>query len=401
MSGELPDGWRLARLGEICEIVNGSTPKSGVDEYWDGDICWITPADLGQLDEPYIGQSSRTITRSGYDSCSTTLVPPGSVVMSSRAPIGHLGIAATSLCTNQGCKAFVPTTGVESKYLYHALQNSMEDIRALGSGATFPEVSKRTLAAFAIPLPQLEEQRRIADTMSIAERARSAASGQLAAVDELSGALLREIFPRSPAARLPRGWRSVTLGEVCEINPRRPSDLRPTDNTAVTFIPMKAVGAGGIGVTEPEVRPYHTVARGYTYMEDGDVIFAKITPCMQNGKHATVRDALNGFAFGSTEFHVIRPVEEIEPLLLHRFLMRSEFLEEAQRHFTGTAGQQRVPKEFLSATVFPLPPTKEQRRIGRAFSAIEDARAAAIAQLAAIDELSDTLLKRLFAPPAG
>lgn len=195
---ELLAGWRWAKLGEVCEIVNGSTPKSAVPEYWDGDICWVTPTDLGQLGKRSIERTARSITKAGYDSCSTTLVPAGAVVMSSRAPIGHLAIAATELCTNQGCKSFVPTSAVESEYLYHALHNSMDDIRALGVGATFAEVSKRTLAAFTIPLPLVDEQRRIVreidEQTAAIERARIAAQAQLDSLDALPAAVLRLAF---------------------------------------------------------------------------------------------------------------------------------------------------------------------------------------------------------------
>lgn len=195
---ELLTGWRWAKLGDMCEIVNGSTPKSAVPEYWGGDICWVTPTDLGQLDTRSIKRTERSITIAGYNSCSTTLVPAGAVVMSSRAPIGHLAIAATELCTNQGCKAFVPTSAVESKYLYYTLRNSMDDIRALGVGATFAEVSKRTLAAFTIPLPPIDEQRRIVreldEQTAAIERARAAAQARLDALEDLPAAALRLAF---------------------------------------------------------------------------------------------------------------------------------------------------------------------------------------------------------------
>ena len=205
MSGELPEGWRWAKLGEVCEIVNGSTPKSGVGEYWGGSVTWITPTDLGQLSVSRIDRSGRTITDAGYASCSTKLVPAGSVVISSRAPIGHLGIAGVPLCTNQGCKSLVPGSGLDSGFLYHTLMRDMNRIRELGSGATFPEVSKRVLAGFEILLPPLDEQRRIVGRLeaqiAAADRAREAAAAQLAAIEAIPAALLREIFPRSPAAR--------------------------------------------------------------------------------------------------------------------------------------------------------------------------------------------------------
>lgn len=90
----LPDGWNLRKLGDVCRVVGGSTPSSGVEEYWNGNIVWITPTDLGKLKEFHITSSARQITKKGYDNCRAEIVPVGAVVLSSRAPIGHLGIAA-------------------------------------------------------------------------------------------------------------------------------------------------------------------------------------------------------------------------------------------------------------------------------------------------------------------
>ena len=193
-AARLPRGWRSVTLGEVCNIVNGSTPRSGVEEYWNGDICWITPTDLSELESPYVSTSERTITQTGYDSCSTTLVPAGSVILSSRAPIGHLGIAVTSLCTNQGCKSFIPKDDLVSEFLYYALLHSVSDLRALGTGATFAEVSKRTLAGFRIAVGPAEEQRRITDQMRAVQRARASANSQLAALEDLSASLLKRLF---------------------------------------------------------------------------------------------------------------------------------------------------------------------------------------------------------------
>ena len=199
---------------------------------------------------------------------------------------------------------------------------------------------------------------------------------------------------------LPDGWRWAALGEVCEINPRRPRDLTLAPDDPVTFIPMSAVDEGQAAVTRPQERPLAEVTKGYTYMQDGDVIFAKITPCMQNGKHAIVGDTLTGFAFGSTEFHVVRPGDAIHPVWVHRFLLQPSVLREAQQHFTGTAGQQRVPKQYLIEKRIPLPPLAEQRRIVAALEARMEAagraRRAAEAQLAAVLALPAALLREVF-----
>lgn len=179
-SETVPKGWRSVKLGEVTTVVNGTTPASGTPEYWNGSVAWITPVDLGKLGGKSVEGSDRRISKAGLDSCSLTLVPPGTVVLSSRAPIGHLGIAAVPLCTNQGCKSFVPGAGVDSDFLYYALERSVWALQQLGSGATFTEISKSQLEQFEIHLPDIAEQRRIAgllnEQMAAVERARGAAS---------------------------------------------------------------------------------------------------------------------------------------------------------------------------------------------------------------------------------
>lgn len=194
----LPPGWQVVRLGEVCRLVSGSTPDSNNSEYWNGDIVWITPTDLGRLTGPEIKNASRRISKLGYESCGTEIVPTGSVVLSSRAPIGHVGIASVPLCTNQGCKSFVPSNQIDSWFLYFALKRYVPELQILGSGATFTEVSKAVLKDFRISIPSLAEQRRIAaklrEQMEAVECARNAAEEQLETINHLPAALLRDAF---------------------------------------------------------------------------------------------------------------------------------------------------------------------------------------------------------------
>ena len=163
--------------------------------------------------------------------------------------------------------------------------------------------------------------------------------------------------------KLPPGWRRVKLGDVAIINPRRRSSIPYPPDTPTTFVPMASVKEDAGGLETPLLRPLAEVAKGYTYFEEGDVLFAKITPCMQNGKHAIARPLKNGFGFGTTEFHVIRPGEELTPEWIHLFVRQPTVLKNAAKHFRGAVGQQRVPKEFLAGLVIPLPPLDEQKRI--------------------------------------
>ena len=120
--GEVPEHWDVVPLKREFAVIGGSTPKSDMQHYWDGDIQWITPADLSRLKSFEITESSRTITAEGLNSCGTTMVPAGSVVISTRAPIGSLGIAAINLCTNQGCKALVPLNQTNSRFAAYFLR---------------------------------------------------------------------------------------------------------------------------------------------------------------------------------------------------------------------------------------------------------------------------------------
>ena len=182
-------------MGEVCDVVGGSTPDTSNPTYWNGNIAWVTPTDLGKLTDKTIVKTDRYITPDGLDSCSAQMLPVDTVIMSSRAPIGHLAIAGVSLCTNQGCKGFVPSSDVDTLFLYWAMKHSVPTLQSLGSGATFTEISKSALQRFTIPLPPLPEQRRIAALlnrrMALVEELRAAAQAQRDAVHALPGALLR------------------------------------------------------------------------------------------------------------------------------------------------------------------------------------------------------------------
>ncbi len=157
-------------------------------------------------------------------------------------------------------------------------------------------------------------------------------------------------------------WPRVSLTEAVELNPK-PERGSLSDDLEVSFVPMAAVGAG-TGVIDPStVRRYSEVKKGYTYFRDGDVLFAKITPCMENGKMAVASQLRNGIGFGSTEFHVLRPREGVDAHYVYHFVSSARFRAEAAHHMTGAVGQKRVPAAFLEQNEIPLPSIDEQRRI--------------------------------------
>ncbi len=147
---EIPKGWRVDVLSSFCEVVNGATPSTSTMGNYGGNIVWITPKDLSDQGQKFIACGERCITKLGYESCSTHMIPKGSLLMSSRAPIGLLAMAACELCTNQGFKNLVPNDMSDRFYLYYYLQSHMSQIEQLGSGTTFKEVSREAISKYPI-----------------------------------------------------------------------------------------------------------------------------------------------------------------------------------------------------------------------------------------------------------
>jgi type I restriction enzyme S subunit len=160
---------------------------------------------------------------------------------------------------------------------------------------------------------------------------------------------------------LPKGWASSELERISEINPRHPKGLG--DDIPVTFVPMAALSESKPEFEFTEERPLGEVRKGFTHFAERDVLFAKITPCMENGKGAVARGLRNMLGCATTEVHVVRPLADISPDYIYRFLAQRSVRREAKEHFTGSAGQARVPKSFIEEIEIPVPPLAEQMRI--------------------------------------
>ncbi|GEA26526.1 type-1 restriction enzyme EcoKI specificity protein [Microcystis aeruginosa NIES-4325] len=157
--------WKIYQLGDVTEIVNGGTPKSEVSEYWDGDVLWITPKDMGQAKNVFVSTTSRTISKLGLQKSSAKLIPKNSVILSTRAPIGHLIINLQEMATNQGCRGLIPKNNLDTKFLFYFLKSNIKLLNDLGTGTTFKELSKSALEKIKIPVPPIEEQKRIVEIL--------------------------------------------------------------------------------------------------------------------------------------------------------------------------------------------------------------------------------------------
>lgn len=212
----VPERWPVVPAAEAFTIVSGSTPKTSVPENWGGDIVWVTPDDQARGGIDVLRAGRRSITKTGLESCSTTLVPEGSVLLSSRAPIGYVSVAGTDLCTNQGFKTFVPRTpgSVTPAFMMWWLRANRDRIEALGSGTTFKELSKKKASIIPVPLPPLDEQREVVEAI---ERMLSHVCKARRQLDAIPG---KALFARAALLNEAASTASADapLGELAEVS---------------------------------------------------------------------------------------------------------------------------------------------------------------------------------------
>ena len=236
----------------------------------------------------------------------------------------------------------------DRKFLAHVMRSDyfLDHVLSYSGRSQMPKVNRKQLEGFSFPCPPIDLQEKF--TALIDQSDKSKFTGFKSQFIEMFGELGRD----------DKGWGLTTLGQCCELNPKRPRDIN--DETMVSFVPMPAVSEYG-KIDCSDIRPYKEVRKGFTYFAENDVLFAKITPCMENGKGAVARELENGIGSGSTEFHVLRPIAgKSNPYWLYIITMFDTFRVGAKKVMTGTGGQLRVPIGYLNDYPISLPPIELQ-----------------------------------------
>ena len=265
----------MAKLGEICTVVSGSTPKTSVASYWDGSIKWITPAELNN-ESFYITDSVRHITEEGKEKTGLSCFPAGTVILSSRAPIGKTAIAGCKMCCNQGFKNLICSDAIYNEYLYFFLKSKTDYLNSMGRGATFKEISKSIVENIEIPLPEVNQQKEIAEKFKKLEQLISLRKQQLAKLDELVKARFVEMFG-DPVTN-PKGYEKYKLENLA----RKISDgvhSKPDyTETGRPFLSVVNINKGVINFKNCKYvseDAYQKMIKS-THPERGDVLYTKV-----------------------------------------------------------------------------------------------------------------------------
>ena len=388
--------WQFILLREICQLATGKTPSKKRLSSFGGDIPFVKPGDLDK--GIFITRTEETLSQQGLEEAPA--LPKDTVLVSC---IGNLGKKAILNCLgscNQQINAILPSPYVDSKFIYYYIDIIRPWMIRNASATTVTILNKGKFSEAPLVLPPLAEQKRIVKKI---EELFGVIDEQVKRLEATQDALVsyrQSILQQAFSGKLHKtsSWKKITLQEAVDINPKTVLPVLP-DSEMVSFLPMPAVQEESLEYREQEAS-FGKVKKGYTKFQDEDVLFAKITPCMENGKGCIVHNLSHGIGFGSTEFHVLRCHEYVLPKFIYYFVIRRSFRAEAKNKMSGAVGQQRVPVEFLKEYTIALPSLSEQKtivkKIETAFAFADKAQAAITATLEQAKQLKQSILKRAF-----
>lgn len=350
----LPENWTICKLEDCLSITMGQSPNSNsYNENRIGLPFYQGSADFGEL---------YPISRK-WCSAPIKIAEKNDVLLSIRAPVGHLNICYEKSCIGRGLSALHGKGNISNHFVFFLLKNLQQTLHENSTGTTFLAITGERLKNISIPLPPLAEQERIVAKIEELFADIDAGVENLKSVKNQIALYRQSVLKSAFDGTLYKTtkWNFTSIGTVCDINPKT---VLPdfSDDSIVSFLPMPTVEAE-TGAFSPETVEYKKVKKGYTKFQNNDVLFAKITPCMENGKSCVVRDLIQGVGFGSTEFHVLRCHAGMLPEYVFYFVVQKVFRSKAIPFMTGAVGQKRVPADYLRDCEIPVPTLDEQKRI--------------------------------------
>ena len=355
-----PDNWKIVDIKQIFDVHNGSTPKSSVDAYWNGDISWITPADM--VESKYIEKSSRFITSEGFHSCNLTMADPGDIVISCRAPIGSINIVSRPMCTNQGCKLLKPKCEIDTSFYYYFLCSQKDVLNSLGRGTTFMELSTDDLNNYTVPLPDVEIQHRIVSFLDFkCGNLNDIIKYNKSIIDELSNlkqSIISETVTRglNPNASLkdsgidwigmiPNTWNVIKLKYLVTVSNTKSSSYS-------SFLGLENVESWTGRYIDTEMC---SSGEGSISINAGDLCFSKLRPYLAKVIIAPFDGAC------SSEFIVFNHFDG-DVRYLKYLMLTSNFIEEVNSSTYGTK-MPRANWDFIGSMYVPNVPFNEQVQI--------------------------------------
>jgi type I restriction enzyme S subunit len=425
----MKSSWQKIRLKNVATIVGGGTPSTKHANYWGGDIPWLTPKDLSNHQKVYVSCGERNISREGLDASSAKLVPPGTVLFTSRAPIGYLAIAEREVSTNQGFKSLVLKDGYDSRFFYYLLRFYTPEIKMISTGSIFKEVSGSVLGHFEVSIPDYIEQKKIASMLSVLDDhitllretnatleaiaqtlfkswfvnfdpVRAKAEGRVPeGIDAETAALFPDCFEKLELGMMPKGWKAFRVSDVVEIIKGKSYSSKDLVEIASTaLVTLKSFARGG-GFRLDGFKPYIGSYNQSQVIKSGDLIVAytDVTQAAELiGKPAIVVNIQEfDTLVASLDVGIIKPrVKSVSRQFLYGLFKTSLFQSHTLAHTSGTTVL-HLSKDAVGSFEFVCP----ERKIMEAFTTIAELIARQnqnnIDEIRTLTTLRDKLLPKL------
>lgn len=420
----IPENWCWTRVGKLSSLHRGVSYKKNdahtIKEDYD---CLIMRG--GNIGEGYIDIDtdnvyvSKSLVNDSQLVCQNDIIIVAST--GSTKVIGRAGVSVMDY-PDVSFGAFLMLVRSKDKYNAQYLDYFFQTddyrtrIRNLASGVNINNIRADYITSMSIPFPPLLEQQRIVTRIeslfSKLDEAKEKAQTVIDGFELRKSAILHKAFTGELTEQWRKehgigldSWISVSLSDVCKVNPKKIDTKDLPDDLEISFVPMSSLSEIYGEITEPQTRLLKEVRTGFTNFSEGDVVFAKITPCMENGKSAIIGRLVNNIGYGTTEFYVLRCGEKLYNRYLYHLVRDQHFRDQAKAVMTGAVGQQRVPKEFLEAYLLKLPSVIEQQEICHILDQIflkeMKAKQAAESVLAQIDTMKKAILARAFRGELG
>jgi len=376
-NNNIPKHWQVKKLSEIGEIVSGGTPSTNVSDYWDGNISWISPADLSGYSNITITKGRKSITKEGLKNSSARLIPKGSVLFSSRAPIGYVVIAGNEVCTNQGFKSIVPNKLITTEYLFYYLKASKQKAEKVASGTTFKEISLKAFSILEIPIPPLPEQLAIVSKIEELFSELDNGIAQLKTAQQqlkvYRQSLLKWAFEGKltnknvKEGELPERWKMLKTGDVINVinNGYTPkSNFLSEGSGEIPFIKVYNLNFNGTlnfkknPTFIPDAVHKKDLKRSICY--PSDVLINIVGPPL--GKVSVVPNQYPEWNINQA-IVMFRPNERVLPKYIAYFLLNPVTINWLEGTSKATAGQWNVKVSTCREIPMPYPPLEQQQLI--------------------------------------
>lgn len=414
---KLPENWCWTNWGKCGKFIAGSGFKNEYQGFTNYDIPFYKVSSLKIANETgYLYDNTNTIDEAVRKKLKAVLIPTNSLLF---AKIGEAirlnrrAINTVPCCIDNNMMAFVPQI-CQLKYAFYWSKGI--DLYDFTNATTVPAIRKTDLEKIPFPLAPFAEQQRIVDRIeslfSKLDEAKEKAQAVVDSFETRKAAILHKAFAGELTAKWREehgvgmeSWEQCSLSDICTVNPKKADTKDLPDELEVSFFPMPALSEIYGEITDPQTRLLKEVRSGFTNFSEGDVVFAKITPCMENGKSAVIGKLVNDIGFGTTEFFVLRCSDRLYNRFLYHLVRDKLFRDKAKAVMAGAVGQQRVPKRYLETYKLNLPKFNEQREIVRildgSFAKEQQTKEAAEAVLDQIELVKKSILARAFRGELG